>query len=181
MMEACLIGLLSGLAAVALKQAASGLNHFRVTWGQAAGLPPWLWLPVFGFVGCGVAGWLVHRFAPEAGGSGIPHVKAVLALVRSPLGGRLAVVKFLSNALSLGSGLPLGRQGPTVQVGAAVAAQLCRWLPTSPEYRRQMIAAGAGAGLAAGFNAPLAGVLFVVEELLRGDMSRVTLGPAILA
>ena len=179
--EACLIGLISGLAAVALKQFATGLSSLRIAWVQQGGLPAWFLLPLFGFMGCWLAGWLVQTFVPDGTGSGIPHVKAVLARVKTPIGGAMAVVKFLSNALTLGSGLTLGRQGPTVQVGAAVAAQLCQWLPTSPDYRRQMIAAGAGAGLAAGFNAPLAGVLFVVEELLRGDMSRVTLGPAILA
>ncbi|MGD1938277.1 MAG: chloride channel protein [Cyanophyceae cyanobacterium] len=181
MAESCLIGLISGLAAVALKESAAMLGTLRMDWVQDSSLPAWLLLPIFGFVGCWIAGWVVRTFAPEGIGSGIPHVKAVLALVRAPVGGVLAATKFVANALILGAGLPLGRQGPTVQVGAAVAAQLCRWLPTSPDYRRQMIAAGAGAGLAAGFNAPLAGVMFVVEELLRGDMSRVTLGPAILA
>ncbi|MHC5721473.1 MAG: chloride channel protein, partial [Nostoc sp.] len=80
----------------------------------------------------------------------------------------------------LGSGMPLGREGPTVQIGAALANQLSNWVPTSPEHRRQLIAAGAGAGLAAAFNAPIAGVLFVVEELLQ-DVSGITLGTAILA
>jgi CIC family chloride channel protein len=65
-------------------------------------------------------------------------------------------------------------------LGQALAAQLSRWVPTSPEYRRQLISAGAAAGLAAGFNAPIAGVLFVVEELLQ-DFSGLTLGTAILA
>jgi len=76
--------------------------------------------------------------------------------------------------------LALGRRGPTVHIGAALAAQLSNWVPTSPQHRRQMIAAGAAAGLAAGFNTPIAGVLFVVEELSR-DMSGVTLEIAILA
>jgi CIC family chloride channel protein len=93
---------------------------------------------------------------------------------------RVALVKLGGTLLALGSGLSLGRQGPTVQIGAGLAAQLSRWVPTSPEYRRQLIAAGAAAGLAAGFNAPIAGVLFVVEELLQ-DFSDLTLGSAILA
>ena len=91
-----------------------------------------------------------------------------------------ATAKLLGGIFALGGGLPLGREGPTVQVGAAIAAQLSRWVPTSPEYRRQIVAAGAGAGLAAAFNTPIAGVLFVVEELLQ-DVSGFTLGTAILA
>jgi len=86
----------------------------------------------------------------------------------------------LGATLVLASGMPLGREGPTVQIGAALANQFSRWFPTSPNHRRQLIAAGAGAGLAAAFDAPIAGVLFVVEELLQ-DVSGITLGTAILA
>jgi len=123
---------------------------------------------------------LIERAAPEATGSGIPQVKAALGHVSIALNARVAIVKLLSTLLSLGSGLTLGRQGPTVQIGAAIAAQLSDWVPTSPDHRRQLIAAGAAAGLAAGFNAPIAGVLLVVEELLQ-DVSGLTLGTAILA
>ncbi|MHC5833539.1 MAG: chloride channel protein, partial [Nostoc sp.] len=80
---------------------------------------------------------------------------------------RVALVKLVGGILALGSGLALGREGPTVQVSAALASQLSRWFATSPDHRRQLIAAGAGAGLAAAFNTPIAGVLFVVEELLQ--------------
>jgi Chloride channel protein EriC len=80
----------------------------------------------------------------------------------------------------MSSGCVLGRQGPTVQIGAALAAQLSRWVPASPDHQRQLLAAGAAAGLAAGFDAPIAGVMFVIEELLQ-DVSSLTLGTAILA
>ena len=92
----------------------------------------------------------------------------------------MAIVKLLSAIIALGSGITLGRQGPTVQVGAGLAAGMSRLVPTSPDHRRQMIAAGAGAGLAAAFNAPIAGVLFIIEELLQ-DLSGLTLGTAIIA
>lgn len=143
-------------------------------------LPAWLVLPLVGLSGGLLVGWLIQRLAPEASGSGIPQVKAALAYVPIALNLRVALVKLAVTMLSLGSGLTLGRQGPTVQVGAALAAQLSHWIPTSPEYQRQLLAAGAAAGLAAGFNAPIAGVLFVVEELLQ-DVSNLTLGTAILA
>jgi CIC family chloride channel protein len=123
---------------------------------------------------------LVEQLAPEASGSGIPQVKANLANVPIKLSWRVGSIKLLTAMIALGSGLTLGRQGPTVHVGAAVAAGISRWVPTSPDHRRQMIAAGAGAGLAAAFNAPIAGVLFVVEELLQ-DVSGLTLGTAIIA
>ncbi|WP_416674880.1 chloride channel protein [Egbenema bharatensis] len=176
--EACFIGLVSGLAAVFLKQGIGWLGGWRVHLSHQ--YPVWLALPLIGLTGGILAGWLTERLAPEAAGSGIPQVKAVLAGVAIPLNWRVAAVKMISVIITIGSGLNLGRQGPTVQIGAALAAQLSHWLPTSPEYRRQLIAAGAAAGLAAGFNAPIAGVLFVVEEFLQ-DFSGLTLGTAILA
>jgi chloride channel protein, CIC family len=176
--EACVIGLVSGLAAVFLKQGIGAVGAWRVQMSYL--FPAWLVLPIVGLLGGWLSGWLIARFAPEAAGSGIPQVKAVLANVPMPLNLRVALVKMVSVILAIGSGLNLGRQGPTVQIGAALAAQLSRWIPTSPEYRRQLIAAGAAAGLAAGFNAPIAGVLFVVEEFLQ-DFSGLTLGTAILA
>lgn len=175
-LEACVIGLVSGLAAVALKQSVELLTAWRLN----NPLPLWLLLPSIGVVGGVLSGWVVERIAPEAAGSGIPQVKAALAYVNTPLNLRLALAKLCSTILALGAGLSLGRQGPTLQIGAALAAQMSRWVPTSPEYRRQLIAAGAAAGLAAGFNAPISGVLFVVEELLQ-DFSGLTLGTAILA
>ncbi len=176
--EACLIGLVSGLAGVLLKQGVRWIGSWRLSTANHA--PAWIVLPAIGLFGGLLAGWLIERAAPEASGSGIPQVKAVLGGVSIALNARVAFVKLLATLLTLGSGLTLGRQGPTVQIGAAIAAQVSAWVPTSPVHRRQLIAAGAAAGLAAGFNAPIAGVLFVVEELLQ-DASGLTLGTAILA
>jgi chloride channel protein, CIC family len=177
-LEACIIGLVSGLAAVWLKQSVGFFGGLRLA--STGMIPGWIVLPLIGAIGGFSSGWLIERLAPEASGSGIPQVKVALAGLPTRLNWKLAAVKLLSTLLCLSSGLTLGRQGPTVQIGAAIAAQLSRWLPTSPEHRRQLIAAGAAAGLAAGFNAPIAGVLFVVEELLQ-EVSGLTLGTAILA
>jgi chloride channel protein, CIC family len=176
--EACAIGLISALAAVGLKQSVLWLDGWRV--GLTGTFPAWLALPIVGIIGGGLSGLLVERLAPEAAGSGIPQVKAALGYVPIALDVRVAAIKWLSTCLSLGSGLVLGRQGPTVQIGAALAAQLSYWTNTSPTYQRQLIAAGAAAGLAASFNAPLAGVIFVIEELLQ-DLPDLTLGTAIIA
>ena len=176
--EASFIGIVAALSAVFLKIGSGWLGTWRVHSTHL--LPAWLALPIVGLSFGYLAGWLVQRFAPEAAGSGIPQVKATLANVPLNLSWRVAIVKLISAIIALGSGLTLGRQGPTVQVGAGLAAGMSRWLPTSPDHRRQMIAAGAGAGLAAAFNAPIAGVLFIVEELLQ-DVSGLTLGTAIIA
>lgn len=176
--EACVIGLVSGLAAVFLKQGVGWLGGWRTY--AASEFPAWWVLPGIGLIGGVLSGLLVEGLAPGTSGSGIPQVKAALASLPTPMNLRVAIVKLLGTVLALGSGLSLGRQGPTVHVGAALAAQLSRWVPASAEYRRQLIAAGAAAGLAAGFNAPISGVLFVVEELLQ-DVSNLTLGTAIIA
>ena len=178
LLEACAIGLFSALAALLLKQGISWVGGWRIQAANTFGDN--LALPVAGLVLGLLAGWLIDLLSPESSGGGIPQVKAVLARYPLPLSLRVAIVKTIGTSLVLGSGLTLGRRGPTVHIGAALAAQLSRWLPTSPEHRRQMIAAGAAAGLAAGFNTPIAGVLFVVEELMQ-DLSSLTLEIAILA
>ncbi|MBE9161714.1 chloride channel protein [Tychonema sp. LEGE 06208] len=176
--EACLIGLVAGIAGVLLKSGVGWLGSWRVA--SSTLIPVWILLPSVGLVGGFLTGLLVERLAPETAGSGIPHVKAALGGVNLALDLRVAVAKLLTTILAVGSGLSLGRQGPTVQIGASLAGWIGHLMPTSPDYRRQLIACGAAAGLAAGFNAPIAGVLFVVEELLQ-DVSGLTLGTAIIA
>ncbi|NET01503.1 MAG: CBS domain-containing protein [Sphaerospermopsis sp. SIO1G2] len=176
--EAAIIGIVAALSAVLLKQGSGWLGTWRVQTTYL--LPTWLVLPGIGMCFGFLAGWLVQRLAPEASGSGIPQVKATLANFPINLSWRVAAVKLLSAMMTLGAGSTLGRQGPTLQVGAGLAAGMSDLVPTSPEHRRQMIAAGAGAGLSAAFNAPIAGVLFIIEELLK-DLSGLTLGTAIIA
>ncbi len=114
------------------------------------------------------AAWLVRRFSPLATGSGIPQVEAALGheLTLVPLV-RLILVKFVGGVLAIGSGLALGPEGPSVQMGAAGARILADAMRRPWRDVRALIAAGAGAGLAAAFNAPIAGAVFVLEELER--------------
>ena len=94
--------------------------------------PAYVVLPLIGLVGATIAGWLVESCAPAAAGSGMAEVKAVLARIPMPLNLRIAVVKIISATLVLGAGMPLGREGPTVQIGAALANRLMTWVATSP-------------------------------------------------
>lgn len=178
LLEACFIGILSAIAALILKQGVGGLGGWRVQ--LASQYSSWLILPLSGLMFGWLAGWIIQTLSPTAARGGISQVKAALARYNVPLSWDVALVKMTGTILVLGAGLPLGRRAPTVHIGAALAAQLSHWLPTSPEHRRQMIAAGAAAGLAAGFTTPIAGVLFVVEELMR-DISGLTLETAIVA
>jgi CIC family chloride channel protein len=164
MVEAMIIGAAAGLCAVLLLEGIAELGRWRIALSQF--YPAEIVLPLFGLIGGLLAGIMV-QIAPEVAGSGIPQVRALLSRVNVNLDLKSAVFKLLGGVVTLGSGLFMGREGPTVQVGAAIASQLSRWLPTSRKNRRQLIAAGAGAGLAAAFDAPLAGVTFVLEELLK--------------
>ena len=178
LIEACLIGLFSALAAVLLKQGIGWLGGWRIRTIDLAGAK--IVLPLVGFVFGTLAGGIIELLSPSAAGGGIPQVKAALAKYPIVLNFKTALVKTIATIFIVGAGFTLGRRGPTVHIGAALGAQVSRWIPNSPTNRRQMIAAGAAAGLAAGFNTPIAGVLFVVEELMR-DISGLTLETAIAA
>jgi CIC family chloride channel protein len=135
---------------------------------------------LFCAVGALIAGLLVFRYAPETSGSGIPHLKAVLHRLRDLSWCRVLAVKLSSGVLAIGSGLALGREGPTVQMGGAVADGVARAMRLAPQDRLVLTAAGAGAGLAAAFNAPLSGLVFVLEEMQR-DFRPAVFGAAFLA
>src|SRR5262245_32979085 len=122
-----------------------------------------------------LAAWMVRRFSPQASGSGIPHVEAVLHGQVPPAPFTLVPVKFVGGILAIGSGLAHGREGPTVQMGAGIAVvtgHVCRlgWADC-----RVLLAAGAGAGLATAFNAPIAGAVFVLEELVQRFEHRIAI------
>jgi CIC family chloride channel protein len=112
-----------------------------------------------------VARFLVKRYAPLAAGSGVQHVEAVWRGEAVPAGLEVVPVKFVGGLIAIGAGLALGREGPTVQMGAAIGTAVARRIVHDPMEERLVEAAGAGAGLAVAFNAPIGGAVFVFEEL----------------
>jgi len=177
-----LLGLAIGLEAVLFQWSLFGAEVARTRLLVELRSVPFGWavLPLVCFVLASIAGILVQRVEPDASGSGIPHVKGVLLHLRSIRWIRLSIVKFFGGILAIGSDLSLGREGAAVQLGAAAGDGFARMFGAKRSMAPQLIACGAGAGLAAAFNAPLAGFLFVIEELRR-EMSPTTYGGALVA
>lgn len=159
LMEGAFAGIVAGFVGVAFRLALTTAEMWRnhiLVWART--IPHWGWLilPVLAALAGGFAGRLT-AFAPETAGSGIPHVEAVLLRQRRLVWWRVIPVKFFAGALAIGAGMSLGREGPTVQMGAAAGQAVSKSLMRNKTEELQLIACGAGAGLAAAFNAPLAG------------------------
>ncbi|BCQ25839.1 H(+)/Cl(-) exchange transporter ClcA [Caballeronia sp. NK8] len=159
-------GTIGVLFRFALERADAWRNAF-VAWAHAGHDIAVVLVVLAAAAAAGLAGWLVARFAPMASGSGIPHVEAVLHGRLPPAPLVLIPIKFVGGVLAIGAGLALGREGPTVQMGASIAHAIGRIFRRNTVDCRVLLAAGAGAGLATAFNAPIAGAVFVLEELMR--------------
>jgi CIC family chloride channel protein len=169
------IGALVGLAVVAfiLLTERAGVRLYP------AGGAPWrrLLVPMAGSLGMG---YLLYRYFPDARGSGVPQTKAALYAREGNISLATVIGKFFCTSATLASGIPLGREGPAVQVGAGIASVLGRWLGLRPERVKALIPVGATAAIAAAFNTPLAAVLFSLEEVV-GDLHAPVLGSVVLA
>jgi len=172
---ALVIGALTGLAVVAiiLLTERMGMRLYPV------GGAPWrrLLFPIVGSLGIG---YLLFRYFPYARGSGVPQTKAALFAREGRITLRTVLGKFFCTSATLASGIPLGREGPSVQVGAGIASVLGRFLGLRPEKVKALLPVGAAAAIAAAFNTPLAAVLFSLEEIV-GDLHAPVLGSVVLA
>jgi len=164
------VGAVAGLIGSAFNFALVAAEQLRgsvLDWSRHTPGVGWLAPVLLAAVAAFVARWLVRRYAPEASGSGVQRVEAIIRGEAGRLNPAVLPVKFVGGVLALGAGLALGREGPTVQMAAAIGEGWARLFKLRPGDHRALLAAGAGAGLAAAFNAPLAGAIFVFEELLR--------------
>jgi CIC family chloride channel protein len=170
-----LIGALVGLMAVAFILLTERVGSRLYPVGGAA----WhrVVIPVLGSL---IMGYLLYRYFPDARGSGIPQTKAALYAREGRITAATMLGKFFCTSATLASGIPLGREGPTVQVGAGIASVLGRHLGLRPEKVKALIPVAAAAAIAAAFNTPLAAVLFALEEIV-GDLHAPVLGSVVLA
>ncbi len=177
----CLYGLVASLAAVAFQSAINWIYRFCYKIPSGGSLAHFAGISLAAIVASSLlAGWLLTSFCPEAAGSGIPQVKLAYWKEFGYAPRRIAWIKFIAGVVSIGGGQSLGREGPTVQIGGNLASNLAGLLGVAKQNRRAPSAAGAAAGLAAAFNAPLASVAFVLEEII-GDLNSRSLGMVLLA
>lgn len=169
------IGVLTGATVVAFIL----LTERAVQRLYPPGSAPWrrLFFPVAGSLGIG---YLLWRFFPNARGSGVPQTKAALYANDGIITLKTVLGKFFCTSATLASGIPLGREGPSVQVSAGIASLLGRHLGLRPERVKLLLPVGAAAAIAAAFNTPLAAVVFSLEEII-GDMNAPVLGAIVIA
>jgi chloride channel protein, CIC family len=154
---------------------ADRLRNGLIAWAHGEGVGGLILLVAACAGGAAAAAWLVRRWSPYASGSGIPLVEAVVHGDQPQAPFPLVPVKFIGGVLAIGSGLALGREGPSVQMGASIAHVLGRLFRRDWPDCRVLLAAGAGAGLATAFNAPIAGAVFVLEELVQRFEPRIAI------
>jgi CIC family chloride channel protein len=137
-------------------------------------------LPLLPASGAVLVGLIICYFAPEAEGHGVPEVMDAIVRKRGRIRPRVTAAKAVASALTIGSGGSAGTEGPIIQIGAAVGSSFGQWLKVNPADMRVLIGCGAAAGISSIFNAPIAGVLFAMEVLLR-DVSLRSFVPIIVA
>jgi CIC family chloride channel protein len=181
---AVLVGLAGGLGAVVFRYLISlfqtmgygGRNDLlelvvNLPWYYRVGVP---------VIGGLIVGPLVYFFAREAKGHGVPEVMEAIALKGGVIRKRVVVVKTLASAICIGSGGSVGREGPIVQIGSAVGSTLGQFMKVSADRMRILVGCGAAAGIAATFNAPIAGSMFALEIVL-GDFGLATFSPIVIS
>jgi chloride channel protein, CIC family len=169
------IGVIAGLAAV-LFTVAIDQTSYRLFGLVPSGLRLFV-IPPLMSIGTGI---LLLKVFPDVRGSGVPQTEAAYHLAGGAIPARVPFGKFITGVLCIGSGHSMGREGPSVQIGAGLASLVGRWLRLSPERVRDLVPVGAAGALSAAFNTPVAAVLFALEEII-GDMNAALLGSTVVA
>ena len=181
---AVLVGLIGGYGAIAFRWLIHTVQD--QVWFQSAisesslANVSWYWIVLTPAVGGLIAGTITSRFAPEASGHGVPEVMAAVALRGGRIRLRVLFAKLFASVATISSGGSVGREGPIVQIGASVGSSIGQLLGLSTRRIRTLVGCGAAAGIAATFNAPVAGALFAVE-ILMGDFGVPQFSPIVVS
>ena len=181
---AVVVGLAAGFGAVGFRHLINFIQS--IAYGshdellEVVATIPWrikVWIPALGGL---IVGPLVYFLAREAKGHGVPEVMEAVALKSGVIRKRVVIVKTLASAISISTGGSVGREGPIVQIGSAIGSTLGQALKVSADRMRTLVGCGAAAGIAATFNAPIAGSMFALEVVL-GDFGLATFSPIVIA
>jgi len=181
---AVIIGLLGGFGAVGIQFLIKFFS--KIFWGTGElELEFLLEVPIYmkilvPTVGGLLVGLIVHFLAPEAKGHGVPEVMEAMALKDGRIRPRVAVAKLLASSLCIASGGSVGREGPVIQIGSSIGSTVGQFLKVNAQRTKVFVACGAAAGIAAAFNAPMAGALFSVEIIL-GDFGVAQFSPIVIS
>jgi CIC family chloride channel protein len=181
LLTALAVGVGAGLGAIAFRWLIDLVTYVSFTW-----LPRVLsslggtYLVIAPATGGLLVGWLTYRYAREAKGHGVPEVMAAVALRGGRIRPRVAVIKALASSICIGSGGSVGREGPIVQIGSALGSSLGQLLRLGDDRIRSLVACGAAGGIAATFNAPIAGAMFALEVIL-GEFGVGNFAPVVVA
>ena len=179
-LKTCAYGVVAGLAAVAFQLAMNCCYRAGIVRLSHCSHTTFLWGSFTVIIGASlISGWLLNSYCADAAGSGIPQLKAAFWKNFGCVPFRVLWVKFIAGVLQIGGGSSLGREGPSVQLAGGASSLLAGAMGEPKQKRRLSVATGAAAGLAAAFNTPLAGVTFVLEELI-GDLNSRLLGSVII-
>jgi CIC family chloride channel protein len=180
-LTALIVGIGAGLGAIVFRRLIEGVHI--LAWdglgGLLEGIAP-LRLLIIPAVGGAIFGPLVYRFAREAKGHGVPEVMEAVALRGGRIRPRVAVVKALASAICIGTGGSVGREGPIAQIGSSLGSTIGQLFHLSDERVRNLVACGAAGGIAATFNAPVAGSIFALEVIL-GQLHAVYFGAVVIS
>jgi len=172
---ALVLGIVTGMGAVLFRDLIGLLHnlffygHFTLSYDANVFTAPsrWgAWVILAPVIGAVIVTFLVSNFAPEAKGHGVPEVMDAIYYKEGAIRPIVALVKSLASAVAIGSGSSVGREGPIIQIGSALGSTLGQIIRMPIGQRITMVAAGAGAGIAATFNTPIGGVMFAIELML---------------
>ena len=161
---AIIIGILAGFAGIGIRAMIKGISLISFPGGENfldnVLRAPWYLVILAPTIGGLIVGPLIYFFAPEAKGHGVPEVMEAILLKGGKIRPIVAVIKALASAISIGSGGSVGREGPIVQIGAAIASTVGQLMRLRPVQLKTLVGCGVAAGIAATFNAPIAGIFF---------------------
>jgi CIC family chloride channel protein len=169
------IGVLAGLSAVLFALSIDAAGHFF--FGAAPSTARIILVPTLVSL---LSGVLLAKYFTDVRGSGVPQTKAAYHLRQGHIRARVPIGKFITGVLCIGSGHSMGREGPSVQIGAGIASGIGQWLRLPPERVKNLVPVGASAALAAAFNTPVAAVLFALEEII-ADLNAPLIGSTVVA